>query len=73
MDWTVAGAENLCTMNANPSVLIVVTSHTQGQGGRYERAAMWQPHVVRDGRLVTGQNPASSRGTAEQTLRALAR
>ncbi|MBL8938185.1 MAG: type 1 glutamine amidotransferase domain-containing protein, partial [Archangium sp.] len=40
-------------------------------GGRFERAPRWQPHAVRDGKLVTGQNPASSRAVAEQVLTAL--
>lgn len=29
-------------------------------GGRYTKAADWQAHVVTDGNLITGQNPASS-------------
>ncbi len=37
------------------------------QGGLYSKAADWEPHVVRDGLLITGQNPASS----EQAARAL--
>jgi putative intracellular protease/amidase len=37
-------------------------------GGHYQRAADWQSHVVSDGRLVTGQNPASSEGAAEAVL-----
>ncbi len=41
-------------------------------GGKYENAAMWQPHAVRDGRLVTGQNPASSGPVAREVLAALA-
>lgn len=42
-------------------------------GGVYEAAAsLWAPHVVRDGRLVTGQNPASSHAVAEQIVAALA-
>lgn len=40
-------------------------------GGVYEHGPMWQPFAVRDGRLVTGQNPASSRRAAEETLAAL--
>jgi putative intracellular protease/amidase len=40
-------------------------------GGIYEHGPMWQPHAVRDGRLVTGQNPASSRRVAEEVLAAL--
>ena len=37
-------------------------------GGKYSRAADWQPHVVRDGLLVTGQNPASSEPAAKALL-----
>jgi putative intracellular protease/amidase len=41
-------------------------------GGRYERGPMWKPFAVRDGRLVTGQNPASSALTARETLAVVA-
>ena len=34
-------------------------------GGLYEKAADWASFAVTDGRLVTGQNPASSRAGAE--------
>jgi len=40
-------------------------------GGRYERGTAWQAYVVTDGRLVTGQNPASSAPAAEALLRLL--
>lgn len=41
-------------------------------GGRYEHAAKWQAFAVRDGQLVTGQNPASSHAAAQETLAAIA-
>ena len=41
-------------------------------GGRYSKAADWQPHVVVDGLLITGQNPASSGPAAQALLKALA-
>jgi putative intracellular protease/amidase len=41
-------------------------------GGTYSKAADWVPHVVADGLLVTGQNPASS-GPAAEALLALLR
>lgn len=41
-------------------------------GGRYSKAADWQEHAVVDGRLVTGQNPASSAATAKELLKLLA-
>lgn len=37
-------------------------------GGLYSSGADWQPHVVSDGLLVTGQNPASSVGVAQALL-----
>ena len=37
-------------------------------GGSYSKADDWQPHVVADGNLVTGQNLASSKGVAEKLL-----
>ncbi len=37
-------------------------------GGHYSKAADWQPHVVTDGLLVTGQNPASSEAAAKALL-----
>lgn len=41
------------------------------KGGQYTKADDWQSHVVVDGLLITGQNPASSQGTAEALLRLL--
>jgi putative intracellular protease/amidase len=43
------------------------------EGGRYSKAAVFQPHVVRDGLLITGQNPASSEPAAETLLEALSK
>ena len=40
-------------------------------GAHYERGAVWQSYVVTDGKLVTGQNPASSEAAAEDVLRLL--
>ncbi|MCS3903295.1 putative intracellular protease/amidase [Methylohalomonas lacus] len=39
--------------------------------GDYSKAADWQPYVVTDGHLITGQNPASSESAAEATLKLL--
>lgn len=35
------------------------------QGAVFSEAEPWAPHVVVDGRLVTGQNPASAEGVGE--------
>lgn len=41
-------------------------------GAKHSSAADFEPHVVRDQRLVTGQNPASASGVAQSVLAALA-
>jgi putative intracellular protease/amidase len=41
-------------------------------GGHYSRAADWSAHVIVDGNLITGQNPASSIDCARKVLNALA-
>jgi putative intracellular protease/amidase len=43
------------------------------RGAHHQGAPAWQPKVVTDGRLITGQNPASAQGVAEALVRALAR
>lgn len=40
-------------------------------GGNYQRAEDWQSHVVVDGLLITGQNPASSEAVADALLHLL--
>jgi putative intracellular protease/amidase len=37
-------------------------------GGKYSKGPDWQPHVVIDGKLITGQNPASSTDAAKAVL-----
>jgi putative intracellular protease/amidase len=37
-------------------------------GGNYSKADDWQPYVVNDGNLITGQNPASSEAAAKAVL-----
>jgi putative intracellular protease/amidase len=41
------------------------------RGARYTKAAPWASHVEVGDRLVTGQNPASTRGVAEAVVRLL--
>lgn len=50
----------------------LVEDMLRNNGGLYERADDWASHVVADGTLVTGQNPASSKGVTEQMLKLLA-
>jgi putative intracellular protease/amidase len=40
-------------------------------GGHYEKAADWQPLAIVDGKLITGQNPASSSAVAHDLLTAI--
>ena len=37
-------------------------------GGVYTKGPDWKPYVVTDGKLITGQNPASSEAAAEAVL-----
>ncbi len=40
-------------------------------GAIYEKVANWQPFSITDGRLITGQNPASSTSAAQALLKLL--
>ncbi|MBT8131051.1 MAG: type 1 glutamine amidotransferase domain-containing protein, partial [Gammaproteobacteria bacterium] len=40
-------------------------------GGKYQQAEDWNPLVVVDGLIITGQNPASSEGVAEALVKAI--
>lgn len=40
-------------------------------GGIYERGPAWGPFCVVDGRLITGQNPGSSKLVGENVIKAL--
>lgn len=39
------------------------------RGAKFSNSALWQKKVVTDGRLVTGQNPASADGLAQEVLK----
>ena len=41
------------------------------QGAKFSATANWGVHVVQDGLLITGQNPASSKQAAQRLLDAL--
>jgi putative intracellular protease/amidase len=43
------------------------------QGAEFSEVGIFQPYVVRDGLLITGQNPASSGPAAEELLMVLAK
>jgi putative intracellular protease/amidase len=52
-------------------VPFALESRLKERGAKYESAALWSSFAVRDGKLVTGQNPASSLAVAQATLAAL--
>ncbi|MEO7039459.1 MAG: type 1 glutamine amidotransferase domain-containing protein [Gemmatimonadaceae bacterium] len=49
-------------------VPFLVEDMLKQHGGLYEKGADWGSYVVRDGMLVTGQNPASSAAAAKELL-----
>ncbi len=52
-------------------VPFLVEDMLKEQGGIYSNVPDWQPHVVTDGLLITGQNPASSAPAAKTLLLSL--
>jgi putative intracellular protease/amidase len=52
-------------------VPFLLEDRLQERGGIYQKTANWAPYVQVDGKLVTGQNPASSALAAEALLNLL--
>jgi len=52
-------------------VPFLVEDMLKENGGNYSCGDDWAPHIVVDGNLITGQNPASSEGAAKAVLQAL--
>ena len=46
-------------------VPFLIEDEFQSLGGLYEKGPDWAPFVIEDGKLITGQNPASSEGVAK--------
>lgn len=53
-------------------VPFLLESALSGRGARHTKAPNFMPHAVADGRLVTGQNPASATAVAELAVGQLA-
>ena len=53
-------------------VPFLVEDMLKQNGGDYSKLGDWQPYVITDGLLITGQNPASSEAAAEALLKLLA-
>ncbi|MDR3431364.1 MAG: type 1 glutamine amidotransferase domain-containing protein [Rouxiella aceris] len=52
-------------------VPFLVEDELKKNGGEYSKAADWRPYVMVDGKLITGQNPASSSTVAQALLKML--
>ena len=49
-------------------VPFLLEDELKAKGGNYSKADDWNPFVITDGKLVTGQNPASSEQAARAVL-----
>lgn len=54
-------------------VPFLVEDELKRLGGLFEKAPNWQSFVITDGRLVTGQNPASSTAGAQALLKVMSK
>ena len=63
--------EEEAAVHLTDTVPFLVESRLKELGGKYERGPAWSSFAVRDGNLVTGQNPQSSVATAREVLAAL--
>jgi putative intracellular protease/amidase len=52
-------------------VPFLLEDELKNRGGEYSKKEDWASYVVKDGLLITGQNPASSEEAAEQLLQLL--
>ena len=59
-------------VNLTQVVPFLVEDELKSIGGIYQKAADWAPFAVVDGRVVTGQNPASSTAAAKALIELLA-
>jgi putative intracellular protease/amidase len=59
-------------VNLTHVVPFLVEDELKRIGGLYEKAADWESFAIVDGRLVTGQNPASSTAAAKALIGVLA-
>jgi putative intracellular protease/amidase len=56
-------------VNLTKVVPFLVEDELKRLGGIFEKVPNWQPFSIVDGRLITGQNPASSTVTAQTLLK----
>ncbi len=60
--------EEEVTVGLDKVVPFLLESKLIERGAKFEKSGLWQPHVIVDQRLVSGQNPASAKGVGEATL-----
>ena len=58
-------------VQATDIVPFLLESELKNHGANHHAAANWSNHVVEDGRLVTGQNPASAAGVGAAVVKLL--
>jgi putative intracellular protease/amidase len=59
------------TVKLTDVVPFLLEDELKKKGGLYSKKEDWASYVVRDGLLITGQNPASSEATAQELLQVL--
>ena len=59
-------------VNLTHVVPFLVEDELKRIGGLYEKAADWESFAIVDGRVITGQNPASSTAAAKALMEVLA-
>jgi putative intracellular protease/amidase len=69
---TVFTNEEELSGGTGPNTPWFVEDALKEKGAIVDNGAAWSSHVVRDGNLVTGQNPQSSEDVAKEVLKALA-
>jgi len=52
-------------------VPFLLETELKSKGGIYSKKDIWASHVVKDGMLITGQNPSSSEAAAKELLKIL--
>jgi putative intracellular protease/amidase len=74
----VAGKAVTCFSNSEEAAVgltdvvpFLVEDMLADNGGEFSKGADWEAHVLTDGLLITGQNPASSAPAADALLRAI--
>jgi putative intracellular protease/amidase len=67
----ISNAEEVMT-GFDKLVPVLPEDRLRGLGGRYSCAAPFEPHVMVDGGVLTGQNPASAGPLAHAVLKELA-